>query len=472
MRKFKLFSLLIVLFLASCTPENSNTVIIHSSNPADSIFKEINISSEQRNITFKGGTTCRFDVDTVEVCSFEGSSPDGYFSTSIFITPGDSVSFKTIAKGENSYEVVFEGKNAAHYNYASEKKKAISQAEPDFFFNPDVDLQEYKKQVQDYRNKEKEFLENYKKKYSVSEDFVNYASAEINNLYAYKLYIVAYLNKCKTLPKGYLDDVLITQNTLSSNAFFALMQKLIYCSPDTDIERIYNTILHNVHSKFHSDLLSLLITHFTEKGDRSYQESLLKVMAQIEKTPTDSTLLATVKEYKPYYLLSGTMLPDSVLDKTYLRSFQSKKEITLRQLFNSYKNTAVYLDFWGSWCKGCRQTNKESAGNKPYFAEKNIAVVYLAWDNENAWLQAVIEDNITTQNQYLLLLGDGNNLKNTPIYNYLKINSFPRYILFNKNHEIEILRAPRPAGCEFEELKGIIERNPEKFVSEKLILKQ
>lgn len=466
MRKFKLFTFLIVVFLASCTPEKSNTVIIHSSNPADSIFNEIKISSGQRNLNFKGGTTCLFDVDTVEVCSFEGSSPDSYFSTLIFITPGDSVSFKTISKGEDYYEVVFEGKNAAHYNYASEKKKAISQAEPDFFFNPDVDLQEYKKQLQDYRNKEKAFLQKYKKKYAVSEDFMNYALEEIYNEYAFKLYQAAYFKKCRTLPKAYLDDAVIGQNFLSFYAIQAFCFKYFRCSPNTDIERIYNAISTEIHPKFHSPIFSELITWFSQRGDRSYKTSLLKVMSKIERTSTDSTLLARVKEYKPYYLLSGKMLPDSILDKTYLRPFESKQKITLRQLFNSYKNTAVYLDFWASWCGGCRYTIRVSAENKSYFAEKNIEVVYISMDeDEDAWRKAAKEDNIS-KNQYLLL-DAGNSLINS----YLKISFIPRFVLFNKKHEIEILNAPRPNGCEFEELKGIIERSPEKFVSEKPLVK-
>ena len=117
-------------------------------------------------------------------------------------------------------------------------------------------------------------------------------------------------------------------------------------------------------------------------------------MEQIEKTSTDSALLATVQEYNPFYLLSGTMLPDSILDKTYLRPFQSNQKITLRKLFDNHKNTAIYLDFWASWCAPCRQTNRASAEKKPYFAERNIAIVYISMDiDENAWRQAAKDDN-------------------------------------------------------------------------------
>jgi len=334
MKNITIFSLLIAMFFAACTREKNNTVIIHSF-PADSIFTEIRFyipAQRQMGITFEGGTTHRYEIDTVEARYLYGRSSDGYFWTSMFITPGDSVSFKTIAKDENSYDVIFEGKNAAHYNYDFHKSKAVLwEEEP--HYNQGMDLLEYKQQSQDFRDREIEFLRKYKKENAVSDDFINYALAEINNRYAYKLYQAAYLNKCG-IPKGYLDDAVITQNLLSMFALESLKLKYIYCSPDVNMERIYNAILDETHSKFQSALLSELITHFAEKGDRTYKKSLLQVMNQIEKTSTDSTLLSIVQEYKPYYLLSGTKLPDSILDNTHLRSFENEQKITLRQLFN------------------------------------------------------------------------------------------------------------------------------------------
>ena len=453
------------MFFAACTREKNNMVVIHSF-PADSIFTEISLTvpATRQTITFEGGTTFWHEIDTVEVRYLYGRCSDGYFRTSMFITPGDSVSFKTIAKDENSYEVIFEGKNAAHYNYASERRRVLPwEEEP--YYDSGIDLLEYKQQLQDYRDRENEFLHHYKKGHTVSNDFISYASAEINNLYAFKLYQAAFFNKCR-IPKGYLDDAVITQNPLSSYAFYALQLKYIYCSPDVNMERIYNAILNEVSLAFQSRLLSELITYFAQKGDRIYKKSLLQVINQIEKTSTDSTLLATVQEYRLFYLLSGTMLPDSILDKTYLLPLQGKQKITLRQFFDNYKNTAIFLDFWASWCSPCRQTIRESTGNKSYFAEKNIAVVYISIDaDENKWRQAAKDDHVT-ENQYLLL-SDNDYSFDHPLSHYLKINSIPRYVLFNKKHEMEILSAPKPIDCMFEELKEIIGRYPERFISEK-----
>ena len=458
-RPIFVFSLLFAFFLVGCTHRQSNTVIIHSF-PEDSI-SEINVfplSGGLMGTTFEGEKTCRFVIDTVEVYNFYSFSNENRFITRLFITPGDSVSFKTI-HGENYCDLLFEGKNAAHYNYASKKRKSLLlEEEPDYFSNPDIDLLTYKQQLQAYRDKENEFLSNYKKEHVVSEDFINYASAEINNQYAFKLYQASYFNKHSPLPADYLNDAIITQNPLSWHAFDALQFKYIYCSPDLNIERIYNAILNEICPKLQSGLLSGLITWFTKKGDRVYKKSLLQIMDQIEKTSKDSTLLTRVKESRPYYLLSGTILPDSILDKTYLRSLQSKQKITLRQFFDNYKNRAIYLDLWSSWCAPCREAIRESASGKSYLAGKQIEVVYISIDtDEKAWIQVAIEDEVT-ENQYMLLEDN-----DRPIEHYLRINAIPRYIFFNKNHEIEVLSAPRPTQKMFEDLKEIIERYSEKL---------
>ena len=179
MKNIFIFSSLFMIFLAGCArQEINNTVIIHSV-PADSIFAEIELydpSAEHADIIFQGGTTFRFDADTVMVRGFYSCSNGNNFHTQVFITPGDSVSFRAIFKERtnnwrclNYYEVIFEGENAAHYNYASEKRKAIpSEEEPGYSPGTHIDLQVYKQQLQAYRDREIEFLSNYRKKQAVS----------------------------------------------------------------------------------------------------------------------------------------------------------------------------------------------------------------------------------------------------------------------------------------------------------------
>ena len=180
-------------------------------------------------------------------------------------------------------------------------------------------------------------------------------------------------------------------------------------------------------------------------------------MNQIEQENNDSTLLTCVQEYKSHPLLLGKTLPDSVLDNIYLRSFETGEKITLRNLFEKYQDKAIYIDTWASWCKPCRDAIKGSTFSKSYLTQRNISTVYLSMDDdEKAWLRAIQEDGIT-ENQYIL---DDNSVWDSPFMRFFKINSIPRYILFNKYHEIEVLSAPGPTERFFEKLKISIERLP------------
>jgi len=447
------------LLFASCTHENKNIAIIRS-EADDSIFKEIHLApycsmanyfaqSFDEGFIFSGDSTFSWKIDTVE-CRTIFCHSDAYFWTSIFVTPGDSVSFKTVNKGDY-FDVIFEGKNAAHYNYELEKRNAIQLEEP--HPTPNIDQYEYKKQLQAYRAEEEKFLEKYKKQNKVTSEFVDYASAEINNKYVLSLYDYVYSNKCKVDVEKFLEGTDIVQNALSHSAIDALLYKYVMCASNSDIEKNFNAIQTEVIPQFRPTLTANLVIWFAKKGDTSYKSALLNVINQIETTSKDSMLLANVKEYKSFYSLTGTALPDSVLNNTRLICYQDNKEITLRQLLKTYENSAIYLDFWASWCGPCRMTNSQSKDNKHELKDKGIVVAYISMDeNTEMWKKAAKEDEVV-ENQYCLL-----DVNSSPLRNYFKIMSIPHFVLFNKKHEIVLLNAPRPIDCSFFELKAIVEK--------------
>ena len=68
----------------------------------------------------------------------------------IYITPGDSVSFEIVpTSAQNQYEIVFSGKNEAHYNYSLFKRKAFYKAQSDF--KKADDLNQYKQALLEYK---------------------------------------------------------------------------------------------------------------------------------------------------------------------------------------------------------------------------------------------------------------------------------------------------------------------------------
>ena len=464
--KFKILSVLILVsLLASSTSKATKPVIIMGTSSSN-IFKEFQVdkpsySKDTANSKKQGESVCQFDIDTVEIRELYSRSEGNCFYAEVFVTPGDSISFEVSYTGkaenpgcENHYEIIFHGKNAAHYNYYSKKEKHFPSKER-LFYEYGNDLDTFKQQQQLYRDREIQFLLDYKKQYPISEDFFNYANAEIQNSYAFKLYQAVYISNKN--PNGYLDDVVIKDNPLSFWTIETLYFKYIYDSSDENIECMYEKIKKEVNSTYRTRVLTTFIKFFSEKGENIYREPLLRLMNQIEQEHNDSTLLACVQEYKPYPLLLGKTLPDSVLDNIYLRSFETGEKITLRNLFEKYQDKAIYIDTWASWCKPCRDAIKGSTFSKSYLTQKNISTVYLSMDDdEKAWLHAIQEDGIT-ENQYIL---DDNSVWDSPFMQFFKINSIPRYILFNKYHEIEVLSAPGQTERFFEKLKTSIERLP------------
>ncbi|MBP5134210.1 MAG: hypothetical protein ILP24_00400, partial [Paludibacteraceae bacterium] len=89
------------------------------------------------------------------------------------------------------------------------------------------------------------------------------------------------------------------------------------CASNSDVSKNYNAIQTEVIPQFRSTLIADLIIWFAKKGDVSYKSALTEMMSQIEKISQDSMLQTVVKEYGPFYSLSGTVLPDSVLDNTH-----------------------------------------------------------------------------------------------------------------------------------------------------------
>lgn len=445
--------LFLLILQVSCTKQNNSTVII-SSTPTNNSIIEIfskrlsgNNTPENLEVVVAGNSTLRFTADSVEVRTFEIIYNENESYSQIFVTPGDSVSFDILVldKENNQLQAVFSGNNAAHYNYYTMKEQLFPD-EKKLVQDAKIDFNTFKRNLEIYRDKQLQFLSEYKKKHKVSTVFYNYAVAEIHNHHAYKLLFQGYYIK-NTLTDKDVSDVVIMQHPLSLVAMPALELKYIDCSLNDDLEAICKRIQEEVDPIFQEKLLEYFIAYFAEKVDENNKQSFLSIKQKIEKTKSASTPHAVIQESKKYSSLKKTILPDNILDQTYLRSFESDEAITLRQVFEKNKGKSMFIGFWASWCFPCRKTIRDSDFTKNYFSENDITQIYISIDeNEQDWINASIEDN-NTKNQYLLVEGAD------VLRNYLKMYGVPRYILFNKYYQIELFIAPWPSKRQFEELK-------------------
>ncbi len=382
------------------------------------------------------------------------------WSQLIYITPGDSVLFQIVPLSKkNTYKIVFSGKDAAQYNYDLFMRKAFFRQNP--YFKKGGDLNQYKQALLAYKNRQMDSLTDYVRKHKVSKDFIDYAKAEINNEYVYRLFIPLdnkYVSR-HDLPSGYLQDAIPEKNKVSRAYKVALADKYIYNythSPVSNFDSVYTNIMYHFSGQDRAFLLSTMIGYYALQQKTEYQSKLLHVIQEAPKYVHNQQYLNYIHRAEQFYTMINHPFPDSVLTHTYLISFNGNKKITLKELLNHYKGKALYLDFWASWCAICRFEITGSHPARQYLAQKDVKWICISRDtDEKAWLKAVKKDSVL-QNQYLLC-----NVPTSPLLKYLNINYVPRYVLMDNQHDIKEPNAPHPASYfsnkNFEKLKKSIQ---------------
>ncbi len=127
--------------------------------------------------------------------------------------------------------------------------------------------------------------------------------------------------------------------------------------------------------------------------------------------------------------------------ETILLSVDGKTTTDFKNLLNSYKGKYIYIDFWASWCAPCRVEMPFSNNLRNVLKNKDIVFIYLSTDeNIISWKNASKDENIDPVNSFLIL-----NSFNSPLISKYKIQTIPRYILFDTQGQLLNIDAPRPS---------------------------
>lgn len=99
---------------------------------------------------------------------------------------------------------------------------------------------------------------------------------------------------------------------------------------------------------------------------------------------------------------------------------------------SSLQGKVVLLDFWASWCRPCRMTNKQVQPIYKKYKDKGFEIFSVSVDaSKPAWLSAVRQDNITWTHVIDTRAANGNNLTN--VWN---IRYIPSTFLIDKQGKI------------------------------------
>jgi len=456
------FLLLIVSLLFACNINviSENNVQIKRIPSNDSIrvsFWEPSVFGDNRIYTQKfifqnECSELTLDLKSSKVLEV---APKSSILNSIYVTQGDSVMYCVKQDKNENYYIEFYGKNSAHYNYSTLRNKELKWT---FFFKKDDNLEAYKQTTFTQYNEQMNFLLDYIKKYPVSSGFISWAEADIRNEYIFRLYLPLSLGYAtiEDIPKNYFSGVKIIANDLSKYYSLATNSYIQFYTTNcfSNFNKIYSDFIHNESGKHRAYLLSSTIGIFAEKQNRNYFNELLQAIDQAPEYVNDSIYLDYINKSKIFYLSVDEQFPDSVLSSSYLISYDTKGKVSLKEALDTYKNKALYIDFWASWCGPCRRDISKSQDTKKYLAENQIEYLYISIDdNENNWKNASEEDKIL-RNQFRLL-----DSKNSPLTRYLEMKSIPRYLLLNKEHRVKDFAAPSSSVENFEALKESITTN-------------
>jgi thiol-disulfide isomerase/thioredoxin len=124
-------------------------------------------------------------------------------------------------------------------------------------------------------------------------------------------------------------------------------------------------------------------------------------------------------------------------------------EINYENLRKQYQGKVLYVDFWASWCAPCRSVMPEALKLRKEYENKDVVFLYLAFnDRENEWKAAInkLQLNDKRAINYFIV-----NSKSSKAIQELKVESIPRYLIYDKTGKIVHYRAPGPYGTEIRE---------------------
>ena len=115
--------------------------------------------------------------------------------------------------------------------------------------------------------------------------------------------------------------------------------------------------------------------------------------------------------------------------------------------FASLKGKVVLVDVWATWCGPCRAEFPHLKQLEKDVEGKPIQIVSISTDadkDKEKWLKMIKDENLGGMQLYA---GQDNEFSK-----YYKVNTIPRFLVFDKNGKIVSVDAPRPSNPKLKEL--------------------
>lgn len=302
-----------------------------------------------------------------------------------------------------------------------------------------ADPQKRDNQLNEKYKRELSLLQDYTKIHPVTDETIETAQ----NYFYYKLlsekarHLTLKSFKEQKLSHSYRDSLIALRNFLNCDACVSLdsyksfaLNYLYYLESDRPKENILQYITTTFSGATKEFMLFSLM-----KGYSNRNKSLLNYNYEA------FTKLVGNSAYKKYIAnLYGFAQLKNDNNKKDLADAKNNR-LSLDDLIKKYPKKVIYIDFWASWCVPCIAEMPNSFTLSKKMTGKDIVFVYFSLDkNKNAWLASAKENNINTENSYLLINDYGSS-----IAKQFKIKEIPRYIIIGKDGKVINDDAPRPS---------------------------
>lgn len=173
-------------------------------------------------------------------------------------------------------------------------------------------------------------------------------------------------------------------------------------------------------------------------------EAFRSTFQKFSSYSADTSLINAIK--REYALEFNSLRSEA--DSVILLSADGK-QITLDQLLKDNAGKVLYVDFWASWCVPCRRAMPASHDLKDLYTGKPVHFIYISIDRKfDDWALASKEEGLSDNTSNYLYLNAGS----SKWAKEMKLNTIPRYVIFDMKGALSHRDAPGPDGVGAKEI--------------------